>query len=305
MKRKLLSLLIFSACFSLVNAQTWGGEGARWTYSYSNFAYLGFSEIAFEKDTIVSDLNVQKFNRRIKYRHQVLGFIQEFQPTPIFMNENQGVVFLLTGNEFDTLYNFNAQVGEKWGLKRISADQEIITEVLETGLREINGQSLKWQLVNHFYSNYPQNSYRDTLVEHIGSIQHYLLPWDYFAAGLDGHEGGMFRCYEDIRFGSYRNPDFDLPCNFVTSTDEVNKEYHIQISPNPFTDIIKITLDNNLPKDSEILVQTVTGHTLKRFKIPPNAGHLDIPLAELPQGFYLLSIIKLGKILYAAKIVKI
>lgn len=124
MKRKLLSLLIFSACFSLVNAQTWGGE--RWTYSYSNFAYLGFSEIAFEKDTIVSDLNVQKFNRRIKYRHQVLGFIQEFQLTPIFMNENQGVVFLLTGNEFDTLYNFNAQVGEKWGLKRISADQEMV-----------------------------------------------------------------------------------------------------------------------------------------------------------------------------------
>lgn len=305
MNLRITILVAFSVCFFNLSAQNWGGEGARWTYDYSNFAYLGFSEITFEKDTTINDRNVQKFHRRLKYQHLLLGNIEEFQLEPILMYESQGIVFLLNGNQFDTLYNFNAEAGEKWRIKWISADEELVTEVMEVGFKEINGQLLKWQLVNHSYLNDPQYGYQDTLVERIGSIWHYLLPWDYFASQSDMNQGGFFRCFESISLGTYRNPGFDLPCNFVTSSNELSNKYNIQVSPNPFDDVIKLTMDNGIPKGSEVLIQTVTGYTLEQLRLAPNAEYVDIRLSKLPQGIYFLNIIKSGEILYTAKIVKI
>lgn len=304
MKLKLLLLLLFSACFSFANAQTWDGEGARWWYDYQNSAYIGFTEIFANGDTIIEGKNVKIFPKRTVYYHRAKVEFGERQLQPAYMYEQNNVIYLWQNNGFDTLFNFDANVGDTWETAHPFVES-VSTEVLSKGSTELNGVTLRWFEVMYKSVRNSQFPIKDTILERIGNLNLYMFAGDYFGGLSDGNEGGPLRCYEDQNIGSYHNPDYDLPCNFVTSTNEVNNKYHIQVSPNPFTGFVKITLDDNLPKGSEILVQTVTGHTLKRFKIPPNAGHLDIPLAELPQGFYLLNIIKIGKILYTTKIVKI
>lgn len=305
MKIPFTLILLFVYYGTSLNAQNWGSEGTRWTYAYYNLSYAGFSEITFEKDTMIYDRTVQKFNRRIQYRHLVLGTNHEFQLPPSFMFENEGIVYLLVENDFDTLYNFNAQVGEKWDIKWVHRDQDIVTQVLKVGFKEINGQRLPWQLVRRLYPDHPEFSYQDTIVAGIGSIEHYLFPWDYFAGQTDMNEGGIFRCYENLRFGSYGSPYFDEPCDFKTATSEVYDWIKVEIFPMPFTNLLQLTFPTSIPKEAEIVIQSVEGHILKRLPIPFGAKRMELPLFDLQRGFYLLAIIQKGNLLHVSKLLKI
>lgn len=293
------------SCDAVVSHRSWGADVARWRYSYNNFGYTGFSEIVLEKDTLIRNQIARKYNRSIQFRNLRAGYNGESRLSPIIISERQDIIYLLTENGFDTLYNFSAKVGDKWGIQRYATRDALITEVLNTGFRTVNSRNLRWQLVKHYYQEYPQYGYQDTLIERMGSINHYMLPWDYFAAGVDAHQGGDFRCYEDLNFGKYQNPAYEKPCDFVTATNEIELSNTIQISPNPFTEFVKISFAKPIPTDIEIIIHSVEGRAIKRMLLPANAEQFEIPLTTLHQGYYLLTLMEQGRIVYATKVVKL
>lgn len=309
MKSQILYTVIISCLFaSLVNAQNWGADGARWWYDYSNFAFIGYTEIFVNGDTLLDNKNAKIFQKRTNYYHQVTGEYQVFERRSEYMYEQEAVVYLWNGNNFDTLYHFNGNVGDTWRTKG-TFNLTVIAKILEKGNNNllINGRALKWSKVEYRLDRpgYERFILMDTIVEKIGNLHSYMLPWDYFAGQMDGNEGGYLRCYQDNEIGHVRLSIEDIPCDFVTATDEIEFNNFIQISPNPFTNIIKVAFTNPLTTALELVIHTVEGREIKRLKLPTNTEQLTIPLNELQQGYYFITLMEEGEVRYATKIVKL
>lgn len=129
------------------------------------------------------------------------------------LGNREGVVFLYMEDPYiqdpyihDTLYNFNADIGDSW-----TFEGEFDTKLTVTGKGtiEMNGQELKYsavdlttELTNIIFEEH------DTIVERIGFLHRYFLPYDVIREGLDRNEGGPTRCYYDdvldyVPFSSY------------------------------------------------------------------------------------------------------
>lgn len=288
------TLILFAALvicsFQTTFAQTWSPAGAKWTYSYTNSGESGYVELLYTGDTVISSINCKK----LKKTQYVKGL---FPPTIVMYNlgseityEQNGVVFIRIGGNFDTLYNFNALIGDQWGMIRTSphCDGSSNITVLDTGTIMINSIPLKFLAVNlHFSSNLTGISdYQDTIVETIGFTGSYFFPADYCNAPLDGHEGGSFRCYSDDNFNTYK-PNYTNACNFIigVGVNEIEEEESINIYPNPASDYITINIDKMFGEVNRVELYNSFGQIILLQK---QLNNIDI--SELPDGFYFIKV---------------
>ena len=123
----------------------------------------------------------------------------------------------------------------------------------------------------------------DTIIENIGFLHDYLLPYDQFDGAVDGNEGGPFRCYSDNNFALYK-PNYLEVCDYIMGTTELEGSASFQVFPNPVSDQI------NIP---ETLIQEYN-----HYRILSSEGKLiqkgqtteQIDVANLPAGNYTLLI---------------
>ena len=78
----------------------------------------------------------------------------------------------------------------------------------------------------------------------------------------------------------------------MTPTLKTGPQFHLQISPNPTSDIV--TISANLPGQSQtdLVLSSISGSQLINKKVESANGffNLDLNLKHLPQGLYILTL---------------
>jgi hypothetical protein len=279
-------LLLFLLCSGLSFAQNWAPNGAQWHYSYYGF-FPGYVDIAYSSDTLIDGQVTKKLTKTF----HGLGWGMDVTSYSIgteYTYEANGVVYLRYQNQWDTLYNFSAQVGDSWRMAKQPftnvATQNSRIKILATGNLIINNETRKYLVAEKCDSNnISMGWFNDTLIENIGFLHDYLLPYDQFDGAVDGNEGGPFRCYSDNNFALYK-PNYLEVCDYIMGTTELEGSASFQVYPNPVSDQI------NIP---ETLIQEYN-----HYRILSSEGKLiqkgqtteQIDVANLPAGNYTLLI---------------
>jgi hypothetical protein len=282
--RLLLFFLLFSG-FSF--GQNWAPNGAQWHYSYVGF-FPGYVDIAYTSDTIIDGQAAKKLTKT----YHGLGWGMGIYSSEIgaeYTYEANGVVYLRYQNHWDTLYNFSAQVGDSWRMAKQPLIDNIIPpnsrmKVLSTGTITINNEARNYFVIDKCDSNNMSFGFsQDTLIENIGFMRDYMLPYDQFDGAIDANEGGPLRCYAHNNFATYQ-PLFTEVCDYIMGTNELNASASFQIYPNPVSDQI------NIPAAYATEFKAYSIYSTDGKLVQSGQTSEQIAVAKLPVGNYTLVI---------------
>ncbi len=304
-------LVIINLIFSFYGAaQGWFDPGTTlYRPLHVDFSYPGYIKYTSNGTVTINSLTCVQILVETKFVFQ--GDLSIKTNTyNIITHYNNGLVtkYYPSTNSFDTIYNFNAVVGDKWSLSPKSytncAKSKVI--VTATGTKTIQGNTLKWLKVTingygvgaSIFNPLP-NVYYDTIIERMGSTTNDFLegfnlcPWM-----SDGSYGQWLKCYIDNEIIYNKNIKDTSQCDFIETPVSINKEIinptEITIHPNPTKD--KITINFNLTKNglnynsSKIFIFNSLGQLLLSNEINTNEK-TTINLSSYPKGIYILKLI--------------
>jgi hypothetical protein len=217
------SLVCLLFCFS-VNfcfSQNWAPPQAQWYYSFMNVAPVSaYVKIINLGDTIIGSNVCNKLQKRRIGVDLLNGQAFDVVIGHEYTFEQNEIVFIRNNSNWDTLYNFNSNIGDSWAMAKPSSfnfcDSARIF-VVDTGSILVNGNQLKFKKINYQYNSNSSDVIVDTIVEKIGSLNYYFLPFDNCVAMIDANEGGNLRCYQDNNLGLF-NKNTSVECDFVVAT---------------------------------------------------------------------------------------
>ncbi len=295
MKSTILLLFLFVS-FSF-HAQNWSPAGAHWTYSYYGF-FPGYVEVLYTGDTVIEGQTAKILSKTF---HGI-----DWSMTVVSNNigkeytyENNGVIYLRYQNQWDTLYHFNAQIGGHWRMAKqpftsVCPDNSRL-KVLATGNKTINNETRKYVVVDFCNPDLSSLGIQDTIVENIGFIGSYFLPYDQFDGAVDGNEGGPFRCYSHDNFSTYA-PHFSGACDYIVGVNELSSTFAIY--PNPVQGEIHLAEDF-VSRFTHYSIYSLDGKMYQTGPISPS-----INIHQLTSGNYFLEIANANQKQFA-KILKV
>jgi len=297
MKTPFIVLFIFFS-FSF-HAQNWSPSGANWKYSYVGF-FPGYVDVLYTGDTVIDSQSAKILSKTFTGIDWSMAIVTSFIGNE-YTYENNGIIFLRYQNQWDTLYHFNAQVGEHWRMAKQPTTsvcpENSRLKVLATGNKTINNETRKYVVVDFCNPDLSSLGVQVTIVENIGFIGSYFLPYDQFDGAVDGNEGGPFRCYSHDNFATYA-AHFSGACDYIVGVEEVTATSTFTVYPNPVGNEIHLSND---------YTGTFTTYTIYSLdgKIQ-QAGTISetILLDHLTVGNYLLEISNSTQKLFA-KVVKV
>jgi hypothetical protein len=287
------STVLFFALFfsSLSFAQNWAPVGAKWHYTYIGFS-SGYVQIAYVGDTIIGGQTCQKLQKTFN------GLQFGVTPTSYIFDtsytyENNGIVYVLEQNQWKTLYNFNATIGEHWPMAPLpefgGCTENSQLKVLATGTKVINAQTLKYLVVDFCNPDLTSQGFQDTIIEKIGFTGSYMLPFDMCTMAFDGNEGGPFRCYSDDNFSTYK-PFYANDCEYLVGVEE-SQMHKLVIYPNPSAG--KFTIEAPLEAGQVIAIFDLNGQLVYR-QLLMKSGFSQTLDIELNPGIYLVQLLNQG-----------
>jgi hypothetical protein len=278
------TLLFFTLFFSSLSfAQNWAPAGAKWHYTYIGFS-SGYVQIAYVGDTIIAGQTCQKLQKTFN------GLQFGVTPTTYVFDtsytyENNGVVYILEQNQWKTLYNFNATIGEHWPMAPLpefgGCTENSQLKVLATGTKVINAQTLKYLVVDFCNPDLTSQGFQDTIIEKIGFTGSFMLPFDQCTMAFDGNEGGPFRCYSDDNFSTYK-PFYANDCEYLVGVEE-NQMHKLAIYPNPSAG--QLYIESELPLENIQLTDAI-GRTIQSFDL--QAGVNPMRFSSIHPGTYFI-----------------
>lgn len=297
----LLMLLIY-----IGKSQTWYGSGTVLHRSFhSDFAYKGYIKYVSNGTVTVNSLTCQQILVEKKYV-QMSTLTALTQTSNILTNFNGGLVtkYVSGTNSFDTIYNFNAAVGDQWSLTPKSYTNCSKSKVLVTavGTKTLQGIPLKWLKVTisgySSWSNIPNTSI-DTIIERMGTIKYDLFeafnicPWV-----SNGSYGEWIRCYSDNQINNYKTNLDTFDCNYYLTPPVSIREKQIlnnefEIFPNPTRENIHIkwcSPKQSLNEVSRINIFSAYGKILIDKVIHSNET-TTIETNKLTTGIYIIKLI--------------
>ena len=271
-------IVLFTLFSFSFKAQNWSPSGANWKYSYNGF-FPGYVDVMYSGDTLIDGQSAKTLTKTYNGMDWSMAVISSAIGKE-FTYENNGVIYLRYQNQWDTLYHFNAQVGDHWRM----AKQPIVSvcpensrlNVMAIGNKIINNETRKYVVVDFCNPDLSSLGWgQDTIVENIGFIGSYFLPYDQFEGAVDGSEGGPFRCYSHDNFATYA-PHFSDACDFIVGLDELSSTFNIY--PNPVQDEIYLSTEFS-NAFTDYTIYSLDGKILEM-----------IPLNHLTSGNYILEI---------------
>lgn len=288
------------------NAQIWCRPGATWHFTHSSPSASLYTRLNYIKDTLILSKNCN----RISYYTQGFGMFGpvSYYGTNIHTYVNGNVVYILdvtgTTNNFDTLFNYGANIGDSWYMapKSMTNCANSKITVVDTGHVFIQSQYLKWLKVNvNGYSYSAPTFFTDTIFERIGCVlKYFYFPQDICPDIVDSEKGGPLRCYNDDQIPGYKR--IGSVCNYYYSMD-VEEKYVLNnslIYPNPFKD--KLYFRNEFLKIGDILIiKDLLGYEVQKNVIRTDE---EVSISELQDGVYFLQIFRDDKLISNKKVIK-
>ncbi len=315
--KKIYFLLILSVYLNSVHAQMWCPPGAEWTYSYTYTfpTSNGYVILKYVNDSLINTKTYKKINSTF------YGYNAAYGSGTVTINQgyyllyqNAKLIHVYNGpNPDDTLFNFNANIGDKWLRTRHSSDpfcnaQRQQVTVIDTGHVIINSLNLKKLVLSYVRGMWVGGStttYVDTVYEKIGSVKNHLVPWTCETSvpspGASGEQPvGNFRCYKDNVFPSYQHPG-TLSCYTIVGTkiNELNKENFITTFPNPVDNVLHLRSNRNNLENSEIEITNTLGQTVLKLTY-----RNEIDVSNLTNGCYFLRMSDPDKKEFHSKFIK-
>jgi len=291
--KKLKIILIIAATIlsNLCSAQNWAPDGAEWYYSFASFWNEGYVHIYTSGDTLINDISCRKLDREYVIHNHNTGVTTTSYIGREYMYYDEDKVYIYVNDQFYTLYDFSANVGDSWIIPEnedlngpddmFDPEGEIV--VIETGVETINGQELRKIVVKE--TDESHWGLGRTIIEKIGPMG-YMLPEPTPNTGVaDVYEGGPLRCYSDNEFGNYSTGIVE-ECDFVVSV-ETNKESLFEIYPNPCEDILNVKFPETM-KNCNIGIFDMSGREIKKLKA--NGASTQINTSDLKTGMYRINL---------------
>ncbi|MDZ4680201.1 MAG: T9SS type A sorting domain-containing protein [Saprospiraceae bacterium] len=152
----------------------------------------------------------------------------------------------------------------------------------DTGHHQWNNQALKWMAVEYTFLVEGAESFlvQDTIVEQIGNINEYLLPWDYYERAIDGGQGGPLVCYQEA--GEVATGFNGAICN-ITQTIVPDQKDAFAVWPNPFQNELTITSKIGM---QSILIVDLTGRPVLQAKWNGTVTSYRLETSTSPSGLY-------------------
>lgn len=300
MKKLFLIFLLSFPLFSV--GQNWSPQGATWYYGFSVYVTEGYYKITYVGDTTINSIQCKKLLKTV-YTHD---FINQLYDTIVIGAEytyaDNDKVYIYKHNQFYTLYDFSAEVGDTWNVPEIKhydgCDTVGTIRVDSIGTLTIDGQALRYICVS-LNDTAQKWGWIAKIVEIVGpikSLKYQQYPYDYlFPVKFDDcgmHleeliEGGNFRCYSDSTNFSYTS-NITPTCDFLTSVNPIDKNpVQIRVLPNPSNGSFTIDIDQQL-KLKEIIVSTMLGNIILRQQTD---NQTRIKIDNLKGGTYILTAI--------------
>jgi hypothetical protein len=236
-------LLLFLLLSFSFQAQNWSPSGAKWNYSFYGF-FPGYVDVSYTDDTLIDGQSAKVLSKTFHGIDWNMAVVSNSIGNE-FTYENNGVIYLRYQNQWDTLYHFNAQIGDHWRMAKQPltsvCPENSRLKVTAIGNKIIHSETRKYVVVEFCNPDLSSLGWgHDTIVENIGFIGSYFLPYDQFEGAVDGNEGGPFRCYSDDQFATY-NPHFSGSCDFIARVEELTSTFTIY--PNPVQSEIQLSPD--------------------------------------------------------------
>ncbi|MBN8679299.1 MAG: T9SS type A sorting domain-containing protein [Chitinophagales bacterium] len=282
MKYLLLSLLLATTNLQAQNtdfAPVW----ARWTYSEQNFA-LKIVPYVLE--------SVEKVNYEGKWcsRLKPVGLSDVFS---FYISTENDTVYYYSNytNQFEMLYDFTAEVGDKWvigGLPATIPDHPLpyasdTITVDSISSLYLGGDTLKvWHISNSFWFDWG-----DRIIEKVGNNQLFEPQFGLVEKYIWG-----LRCFENSE-ESYQFVSY--PCDSIWSTINTTQvpleTLNIQVSPNPFQEKIQITVQP-LEDTHRFLLYNQLGVLIFHNDFETS---FELETSTLPQGIYYWTVEREGR----------
>jgi len=266
MKKTIILLLILSSL--TLYSQKWCAPGAEWKYTYDTpFWNIGYVSINYSGDTVIGTVACKKLTKTFHGYDCLTHTYNDYRFNSEYTYEDNGLVYILFEGVFDTLYNFNAVIGDHWGFPKKTfnitiCDSNSQFHVLDTGTIIMNSIPLRYLAINS-----PEaHGYRDTIIEKIGLTNGYMFPFDCCNGATDGNEGGPLRCYSDYNFPTYKPCNYTMDCNYIYTGIKDNEIKIIKISPNPFTDNFFVDISESNTDSHDVEILNLSGKLLLEYR---------------------------------------
>lgn len=293
MKKIIILSIILTSAFTM-NAQTsqWIGQGATWYYTWSATTWGGNNKIEYTHDTVLFGKTCQIL-KTTEYTYVSPGpwlpiILLSTQVLPNnYTYSNGDTVFYLNNNHFSVLYNFGAQVNDRWDLgvdTNGGLCSRSIVKVDSTSSITINS-STHQVLYTSDSANSSVGIY-GKIIEHIGSMD-YLFPT---GRNCDPQSWVDFYMYDFSCFQDY------TMSYIVVDSAECQNPYHVGMSklsrdldqiqcyPNPVEDKLNIRFFNET--NYRINIYNILGEKMIATKNPMNQS-IDIDLSNVAPGIYI------------------
>lgn len=296
--KRILTLVIFISFLSSLNAQKWAAPDANWKYNYFVYTVQGYINAYIDGDTIIEGKTALILQEDLSGHNNIQnnGFQNAFFKRE-YIYEDDGLVSIWNEDKWDTLYNYNAEIGDSWTPPKQHYDWDednclyesyITLTVTEKGTMEIGGESLEFLAVT--LKNNPENElyefeFQDTIVERIGFLKSYYKVFSHCDdIESDTRGEGFLRCYSDEDV-DYINSNYDKDCDFITTVgiSKNDIDLNITLAPNPAQNEFEVIGDIH-PK-ATFKVISLIGRTWEVERVDNK-----IDISFLPSGTYHLRI---------------
>lgn len=277
---RLTLLLLFLPLLNLkpVKAQNFAPVGAKWYYTqYSATGpEIGYTYIESLRDTVIDGVECREIGGSPSPCAWTAQYVYDSNDSVFFWHPQR--------EEFCLLYDFGAQVGDRWTIYHISSSfgsgqiDSSIVQIDSVGTEIIDGHVLRRLDVSQLNPTQDYWIAGGRVIERIGNLI-YLFP----AYGACDPLPGNLRCYQDSVV-NYRQGEYQ--CDEVISSIDERVESTLSIYPNPTSDYVTIELAEADMRDLNVQLIDQNGRIVPPQPLYITEDRVCLSVLNLDVGIY-------------------